>query len=118
MLINNPLHRQKQENKKHPAKYANNSRLLVKLERLINRWEGAKNTDTYLFIKNPRKAIWANLIIGISRGVGFVLGVSSVGVIVTAIIGWVFSYFVTIPVIGEFIATIVKSVQEYLRNIQ
>jgi len=84
---------------------------------MANNWEEAQNTDTYLFFKNPKKAIWANLSIGISRGVGFVLGVSIIGVLVSMIIGWLLARFVTIPIIGEYIAIIVQSVQEYLSKL-
>jgi len=89
-------------------------KMLHKIDRLIHNWEDAKNTDTYIFLSSPRKAIWANIMIGVSRGVGFVIGVSIIGVIVTTVLGALLSKFVTIPIIGQFIAVIVKSVQEYL----
>ena len=107
------------QHKKKRNKHTFQSRLpkiLIKIEDLIQNWEEAKMTDTYLFFSNPKKAIWANMLIGISRGVGFVIGVSIIGVIVVTIIGSILSHFVTIPVIGEFIAMLVKSVQEYLGN--
>lgn len=91
-------------------------KIVTKIEKLINNWEEAKITDTYIFLSHPKKAIWANIIIGVSRGVGFVIGVSIISVIILTILGSVLSHFVTIPVIGEFIAVIVKNVQEYLGN--
>ena len=91
-------------------------KILFKLEKMITNWENAKNTDTYIFLSHPGKAIWANIVIGISRGVGFVIGVSIIGVIVLTILGSVLSNFVTIPIIGEFVAMIIKHVQEYLGN--
>ena len=92
------------------------SKMLIKLERMINNWEEAKNTDTYIFLSHPKRAIWANMIIGVSRGVGFVIGVSIISVVLLTILGSLLSHFVTIPIIGEFIALIVESVQEYLGN--
>ena len=91
-------------------------KILFKLEKIIKTWEESKNTDTYIFLTQPRKAIWANIDIGVSRGVGFVVGVSIVGVIVLTILGSILSHFATIPVIGEFIALIVEHVQEYLEH--
>jgi len=89
-------------------------KLLFKVEKLINNWEKAKSTDTYIFLSQPGKAIWANIVIGISRGVGFVIGVSIVGVIILTLLGSVLSHFVTVPVIGEFVAMIIEHVQKYL----
>ena len=92
------------------------SKLFRKLEKMIDRWEEAKMTDTYIFLSNPRKTIWANIVIGISRGVGFVIGVSIIGVFVLTILGSILSKFVTVPVLGEFIALVVEHVQNYLGN--
>ncbi len=103
------------KNKKSPIK-PTNTKILLKLEKLIDKWEEARVTDTHIFLTNPKKAIWANIIIGISRGVGFVLGVSIIGGIVLTIIGSVLSKFASVPLIGEYIAMIVQQVQEYLKN--
>ncbi len=89
---------------------------IVKLERLIENWEEARHTDTAHFFKKPFRVIWANLVIGISRGVGFVLGVSIIGAVAVAILGWVLGKFVSLPIIGQYIATIVEYVQQYLSN--
>jgi len=91
-------------------------KLLLKIEKMVHNWEDARNTDTFLFMQNPRRTIFANLMIGISRGVGFVIGVSIIGAVAVTVIGWVLARFVTVPIIGEYIAIIVRSVQEYLGN--
>lgn len=85
-------------------------------EKIISKWSAARITDTYMFLKRPWKTIWANVIVGISRGVGFVIGVSIIGVLLITLIANVLSQFVSIPILGEFIAMIVKSVQTYLKN--
>ena len=91
-------------------------KMLVKLNRLVENWEEARNTDSALFFKRPAKVIWASIVIGISRGVGFVIGVSIVSSIVIAVLGWVLAKFVSLPIIGEYIALIVEHVQQYLNN--
>lgn len=116
LLIRKKLVNNKTKQQKKADSGPTYSRILSKLEKLINNWEEAKNTDTFIFLSHPRKAIWANIVIGISRGVGFVIGVSIISVVVLTLLGWLLSHFVTIPVIGEFIAIIVKHVQEYLEN--
>ena len=90
------------------------SKFILKLEKMISNWEDAKATDTHLFINHPFKTIWANIVIGVSRGVGFVFGVAVVGAILLTILGWIMSKFVSFPLVGEYIAIIVKHVQEYL----
>ncbi len=85
-------------------------------EKIVSKWSAARITDTYMFLKRPWKTIWANVIVGVSRGVGFVIGVSIIGVLLITLIANILSKFVSIPVIGEFIALIVKNVQTYLKN--
>ena len=91
-------------------------KLQRKTEKIVTKWSAARITDTYMFLKRPWKTIWANVIVGISRGVGFVIGVSIIGVLLITLIANLLSQFVSIPVIGEFSALIVKSVQTYLKN--
>ena len=91
-------------------------KLLLRLNKTINKWEDSKNTDSALFLKHPAKAIWANIVVGISRGVGFVLGVSIVGAFVVTLLGWFLNHFISIPIIGKYIAVIVEQVQEYINN--
>ncbi|MBN2011127.1 hypothetical protein JW960_17400 [candidate division KSB1 bacterium] len=91
-------------------------KMFIKLNRLINNWEEARNTDSAMFFKRPGKVLWANMLIGMSRGVGFVIGVSIVGALVVTILGWVLGKFVSIPIIGEYIAMIVAHVQQYLNS--
>ena len=102
--------------KRKKRKRVSAPKILLRLEKLIDRWEDARNTDTLIFLMNPKKAIWANIIIGLTRGIGFLLGVSFIGVLIITIIGSVLSHFVSIPIIGEFIGIIVKQVQDYLGN--
>ncbi len=97
-------------------KKVSSPKILRQLEKLINRWEDAKNTDTLFFLSNPKRAIIANIMIGLARGIGFVFGVSFIGVLLITVIGSVLSHFVSIPIIGEFIGLIVKQVQDYLGN--
>lgn len=92
------------------------SKVLFKLDKLIDNWEQARTTDTAHFLARPLKAIWINMVIGISRGVGFVIGVSVVGAVFIGLMGWLLSKFVSLPIIGKYIAIIVELVQHYLKE--
>lgn len=61
---------------------------------------------------NPRKLIWVNLMGGAARGVGIAIGFT----IFTAIIVYVLQYLgaLNLPIIGDFIADIVRIVQHQL----
>lgn len=61
---------------------------------------------------NPRKLIWVNLMGGAARGVGIAIGFT----IFTAIIVYILQYLgaLNLPIIGDFIADIVRIVQHQL----
>lgn len=61
---------------------------------------------------NPRKLIWINLMGGAARGVGIAIGFT----IFTAIIVYILQYLgaLNLPIIGDFIADIVRIVQHQL----
>lgn len=61
---------------------------------------------------NPRKLIWVNLMGGAARGVGIAIGFT----IFTALIVYILQYLgaLNLPIIGDFIADIVRIVQHQL----
>ena len=61
---------------------------------------------------NPRRLIWVNLMGGAARGVGIAIGFT----IFTAIIVYILQYLgaLNLPIIGDFIADIVRIVQRQL----
>jgi len=61
---------------------------------------------------NPRKLIWVNLMGGAARGVGIAIGFT----LFTAIIVYILQYLgaLNLPIIGDFIADIVRIVQHQL----
>ena len=91
-------------------------RAVKRFERILRETRYNQMAEYYEFKLNPRKIIFVNLVIGLSRGVGFVLGVSIVGTIALGFITWVLSSFVDIPVIGKFVADIIESADIYLKN--
>jgi|GEM_PF-134438 len=89
-----------------------------RLERTLNKYRLEQFYEYEAYQQAPKKMLLINLLLGIARGVGFVIGVSFVGAIVLSILAWILSGILEIPVIGHFVAEIIKSAQEYLKNAQ
>lgn len=59
------------------------------------------------YIRSPWKMLWPNFIAGVARGVGALLGAA----LVIAIIGWILTKVVSLPLIGESLSPYVKEIQ-------
>jgi len=57
----------------------------------------------------PRKLLWINFLAGLARGLGLTIGTA----IVLALLGSLLSQFLSIPIIGDYIRTLVEYVQSY-----
>ncbi len=66
---------------------------------------------TELLLK-PRKLIWVNLMAGAAKGVGIAVGLT----VITAMLLYVFQWLgaLNLPIIGDYIADIVRIVQRQL----
>lgn len=93
-------------------------RTLERIERFSRESRQHQLAEYHEFKQNPRKIILVNLVIGLSRGVGFVLGVSVFGTMILGLLTWILSNFLDIPVIGKFVADIIESAESYLKNNQ
>ena len=61
----------------------------------------------YDFYHNRYKVYWMNFVRGVSFGFGVLIG----GTVVVAIVVWLLSRFVTVPLIGEYIKQIIDVIQ-------
>lgn len=57
----------------------------------------------------PRRLLLTNFLAGLARGLGLTIGTA----IVLAILGWVFSKFLSVPIIGDYIRQIMEYVNAY-----
>jgi hypothetical protein len=89
---------------------------LGRLELILNRYRLEQFYEVEQFKKTPYKMIWINLVLGVARGVGFILGLSFIGAVVISILASILSGMLEIPVIGQFVAEIIKSAEQYLKN--
>ncbi|MFH5182847.1 DUF5665 domain-containing protein [Paenibacillus sp. TAB 01] len=92
--------------------------LLAKINKQLihvaNQMEKTQIADYVQLLNSPRRLIWTNILAGISRGVGIAIGFT---VFATTIL-----YFLkmlgalNLPIIGDYIAEIVKHVQYQLEG--
>jgi len=81
-------------------------------ERIARRSSQVELLDALYTLTSPRRVIWLNFLAGISRGLGITIGATIVFFVVVVIL----RHFVTLPVIGKFIAQILDFVDVY-RNL-
>lgn len=81
-----------------------------KLEQLALYMEKMKLAEYIDLLHNPKRLIWVNFIAGIARGFGIAIGFTLLGAIVFIILQRLVG--LDLPLVGDFIAELVKYVQE------
>lgn len=61
------------------------------------------------FVKSTGRLFWTNFLMGLARGIGFVIGMSILGVICVA----VWNEFLSVTGIGEFIARVLEEIHKH-----
>ncbi len=87
-------------------------KILSKLDEIAERINGISLAEYKKMIESPRRMILINFISGLARGLGIAIGAT-----VLAAIFLIFLFKIAqlnLPIIGAFIARIVKIVQTYL----
>jgi len=80
------------------------------VSKLARNMERAKIEEYVTSLKKPWKILTLNFGIGIARGLGVAIGMT----IIFAVIMYMISKMVNLPLIGEFVARIVEIVNKYL----
>jgi len=81
-----------------------------KLEQLAAYMEKIKLAEYIDLLHNPKRLIWVNFIAGISRGFGIAIGFTLLGAIAFIVLQRLVG--LDLPLIGDFIAELLKYVQE------
>lgn len=97
---------------KQPAWVAS---LKLKLEQTIEGFNKAGLAEWVELFKNPRRLIMINLASGISRGVGIAIGFTLVSALIVVFLSYLAR--LNLPIIGEFIANVVRIVDLELRGL-
>ena len=66
-------------------------------------------TEFIAYVKSPWKVIWVNLLAGMARGVGIVIGMT----IVIAFILWLLGKFVDFPLIGRYFQDLKGTIEKF-----
>lgn len=78
------------------------------LERLIVAIESSGLDEFMEYIRSPWKMLWPNFVAGVARGIGALIGAA----LVIAIIGWVLTQMISLPLIGAKLEPYVTEIQE------
>ena len=83
-----------------------------KLDQLGIQLERAQIADYVNLLNKPTRLLWLNLLVGIARGVGFAVGFTIFAATIIYILQQL--QVLNLPIIGDYIADIVKIVQAQL----
>jgi hypothetical protein len=83
------------------------------LQRLSEDMEKFNMAEYMELLNNPRRYVMINFVGGLSRGLGMAVGFTILGAIVLMLLRRLM--YLNLPIIGDFIADIVRIVQEHLR---
>jgi hypothetical protein len=75
-------------------------KLNTRLDKIADTLEKSEMKDMIDNYMNPKKRIIANLTAGLARGLGLTLGTA----LVLGLLGYILSFFVNVPMIGDFIS--------------
>lgn len=81
-----------------------------KLDQLSIYMEKMKLAEYVNLLHNPKRLIWVNFIAGIARGFGIAVGFTLLGAIAIIILQRLVG--LNLPLVGDFIAELVRYVQE------
>jgi len=84
------------------------SRRLSAMERLIVWLERSRINEYVLLMNEPKRVFWLNVLSGVGRGIGFTLGFLLLG----GLFLYILNQFINLPLIGDFIAELLKYIED------
>lgn len=81
-------------------------------KQIIKSLEGSGVVEYVRYLQSPWKIFWSNLLAGIARGFGIILGMT----VVLGISLWVLAQMVNVPLIGEYFQTAQEHIVEYTES--
>lgn len=98
----------------HPLRDEKQDRLSRELERLSTGMERAKIAEYVDLLNRPFSLIWRNLVGGMARGVGIAIGFTFFAATILYVLQLIGK--LNLPIIGDYIADIVRIVQRQLEG--
>jgi len=83
-----------------------------RMEDITQRVEEIGIEDYFDLLKSPKKLLYTNFVLGLARGLGFAVGATILGALFLMILFRLAE--LNLPLIGEFIARMVRIVQTHL----
>jgi len=102
-----------QRNEEKLADDALLDRLNQRVVKLVQEFEKFNIAEYLILLNNPRRFFWINFLGGVARGLGVALGATVVAAILLSILQRV--VVLNLPIIGDYIAEIVRIVQDQMR---
>ncbi|WP_240503490.1 DUF5665 domain-containing protein [Natranaerobius trueperi] len=87
-------------------------KLVEQTAELLDKLERFKLSEYMQLLNSPIRFFWINFLGGVARGLGFSVGVTILGALLIYFLQQL--VVLNLPVIGDFIAEIVKIVQKHL----
>lgn len=84
------------------------------LRRFVERLEATRIAEYVQLLDRPSRLLYLNFLAGVARGLGFAIGATILAAVVLYILQR--TMVLNLPVIGEFVAEIVRIVEEELRR--
>ncbi|AWB45980.1 hypothetical protein DCC85_18595 [Paenibacillus sp. CAA11] len=101
------------DTKDHPFELRHEvKRLNTRLDDIATALEKSDFKDIIENYTNPKKRIITNFTAGLSRGLGLTVGTA----IVLALLGWIISWFVDLPLIGQYIGDLQNYIDSYKQH--
>jgi hypothetical protein len=82
------------------------------LQRVANVFERMRLADYIMYLQSPPRMILMNFLAGLFRGLGLTLGAT----ILVALVVYLLRHMVNLPLIGAYVAKIVRIVQHEIGN--
>lgn len=73
-------------------------------------------TEYAQMMEKPWKLLWINFIMGVARGLGVAVGLTVVTAVAFVVLAKLLGPLLTLPVVGSFLAELIRVTQEYLKH--
>lgn len=82
------------------------------LKKVIKNIESVGLADYIQYLQSPFKIFWTNLLAGIARGFGIVVGMS----VVVGLVIWILARLVHFPLVGEYFQKMTDEINTYVES--
>lgn len=100
----------KKPNTEKPKKKVNPIQIEDDVHALVKALEAKGFDDFIQYLRSPWRIVWSNLLAGIFRGLGILIGMT----MIIGLIAWILSQLINFPVIGEYFRIIFEGIKSFI----